>query len=197
MQGIKTQQNSNFFTYYYWSWIIPGIYASMPGVILSFLLRFDYQRHLDANPEANEMSQLESIPLPEDQASKLIKMGTGIAVPTKAPRHFRKTYYRTALAGCGLGQLLVIASFLVWPNHNAHSIPAVNVMMLIFPASVDIMIAFVFITALLRGDLKKLVRYKEAWKIKAVPAIAVATPALVDNKEVLIEIEEEKVGLMA
>jgi len=129
-------------------WVQGPILSIFPGMLIALALRFDYQRHLDSSDIPDNFILSTIMPtVPEH--------GQGVVVPSKIPTGFSKVYYATAMATWAiLHTACIIAGHLVELNFMYLASAAG------FLVEVPIIIAFLVIIAIRRGEVQTLWNYR-------------------------------------
>lgn len=169
---------------YVFNWWIPSLFVAMPGTILSVALRFDHAQHIKANPEFDDCAALPTVAVTSKYLSKIV--AEGVVIPARAPRNFRKTYYRTAFIAWGVSQVITLLAFALSPIERNHSAPAITFAWYFVRLGVVFMTGAISIVACFKGDTKKLLAYTEIWTVKpmTIPAIDVTPPEDLKDEKV-------------
>jgi len=175
---------------YYQQWILPGIFAGMQGSFISLLLRYDFARFCEANPDIDHSAELEEVhpaQLATKRAKKVGKFGIGAVLPKSIPAGFSKPFYVTATT-IGLLTHLSLAAFvsIASPEKDGSILPGFSFALLAMPCVLNNIVFYTLVNAWFRGELRKLWRFKDQWvESTAAEAVLVANPA--DVKEIIFD----------
>jgi hypothetical protein len=169
------------------------IVMCMPGVLLSLLLRFDYQQHLEAHPDADQSEYLKVVAASDTIGDSLTPVGNGVVLPSKL-LSFRKIYFNTALVAWIFSQLILLVIFMLFEENRDDLAATINYLFTFVSFGIQAIVLAVGIKALARKEYKKLMDYQESWTSSPLPlpTIEVTTPEGEEEKEkdiMLVEFE--------
>ncbi|GAA5961338.1 hypothetical protein JCM3765_004379 [Sporobolomyces pararoseus] len=148
----------------YINYFITAFYTMIPGVFIAGCYRYDYSNALDASAETFAPVQLESVEAP---ACKVGYLSAGVLLPSKAPNWFAKPFYTVALWSWLLAQLSTAGLFaLALPFPKALLETGPYTLLSFYLSSIFLVVA-VTLTAVFKGEAKKMWTYKEIWITKA------------------------------
>lgn len=143
---------------------IIAIWNILPGSLIAGCFRFDYSNAVDASAESFAPSALESVDAP---ACKVGYLSSGVLLPLHAPNWFAKPYYTVALWSWLIAQVSaagLLALALPFPEAILDS--GVFTYISVYLSCVFV-VTSVVVTAVLRGEAKKMWTYREVWVPKA------------------------------
>ncbi|GAA5994620.1 hypothetical protein JCM5350_003967 [Sporobolomyces pararoseus] len=148
----------------YINYFITAFYTMIPGVFIAGCFRYDYSNALDASAETFAPVQLESVEAP---ACKVGYLSSGVLLPLRAPNWFAKPFYTVALWSWLLAQFSTAGLFaLALPFPKAILETGAYTFLSFYLSSIYLVVAVV-LTAVFKGEAKKMWTYKEIWIAKA------------------------------
>jgi hypothetical protein len=169
---------------YIWTWCMPSLLMGLPGVILSQLLRFDYKLHLERNPDTDRSEYLQTTQVSDSYTNYVERVGSGVVLPSKTPRGFRRTYFNTALISWLICQLFMLLVAILRRGGRDDS-AVVNYLFHFVPLGLQAIGIAVAVRGYQKGELRQLLSYWEVWAFKPIPlpAIMVTTPEDEEKKD--------------
>ncbi|GAA5873666.1 hypothetical protein JCM16303_002551 [Sporobolomyces ruberrimus] len=169
----------------YITYFTSALYTMMQGVLVAGCFRFDHSNALESSPDTFAPVVLESVEAP---AKRCTFLSSGLVLPSSVPSHFAKPYYTVALwswliAQIGTAGLLALVLPIPKALVQASLFPLIG-----FFLSSILLVITLPLTAVVRGEFKKMWTYKEVWVPKTDNGIALDDT---NSTQVAGAIEEE------